>query len=676
MRKQRIITSATPVAVLVHGLLSGWLGTLLLARSGLLKFTPANPATAEILNGCILTGYPKQRDYFWFAAIILAGLSGTIAGKLLHHLLRKTDWRGLIPDIPQATGFACLITAYALAFSSAYSTSSITFVLSFAGTVLPWFDRVWFNPPSPLASWTRPALKPGPVAAFLTASLVLAAFRIYDPRINSSPLDGVHEGTQLMQVQSALSGDIPGLDTRVNYGPLYTHSLIWWMRGFGMTVSSERRYFIAAQVIGTLIHFLLLRLLCRGWLALGLGTWLILMASTASWVQYGWSNAMRTALPLMALFNCARGMETKKTGYIAASGALMAASLLYSPEFGLAGVMGCGIVFLYSFLHHRPAARPLIFWTFSLAAVSTLTFFAMYGIRAGEAFHALSDGGYALARIAGHGAMPMPGFPWWSSPAQIVGFEWKLLWVLQMWGPAVICGALGALLLARHRNWAPGNFPVVASLLVFATLAQVPVVARPHAQALTSALPLILLATIAIDDMWSAGGAGRRAAIALSVCLAIIAWSVPLGGMHSWLDGYSGPLPNQAYTGPGSERLGSLKPPLEQAAILREVTPILRRLCPPEERIYCAIPENSYLCFLSGRAALTPFPLVNLAITPADRGRVMNSLETMRPPLALIELKSIDVPNPDERKAEWDYIRRHYKLLKKVGTLLIYTRQQ
>jgi len=675
LRKLRTATERTPVPVLVHGLLSGWLATLLLARSELVRFIPGNPATAGILNSCIMQGYPKQKDYFWFAAIVLAGWAGAVVGSFLHRILTKAGWRGLASGFPHPAGLAFLITAFVLAFSRDHSTSPVTISLAAAGAILPWLDRSWFVPAPPTASWTRPNLKPVAIAACLAVGLVLAAFWIYDPRIDSRPLDGHHEGIHLMQVQSALSGDLPGVDTKVQYGPLYTHSLIWWMRWFGMTVSSERRYFIAAQVIGTLIHFLLLRLLCRGWLALGLGTWLILMTSTAAVVQYGWANAMRTALPLLALYQCARGLEAERPGYIAVSGALLAVSILYSPEFGWAGMMGCSLVFVATFLRRRPVIRPLAWWACSFSAVSALALIAMFGIRAGEAILALADGGYALARIAGFAVIPMPAFPWWTGPAQIVSNEWKLLWVAQMWGPAVLLGAMGALLLARRVDWAPGNFPLAASLLVFATIAQIPVVNRPHAQAVTSALPLILLASIATDDLWAAGGVGRRTAGALVACLAVIAWSVPLGGMHSWLDKYSGPPPDPVYTGSGSERLGRIIPSIGQAAVLREVTPLLQRLCRPRERVYCAMLENSYLCFLSGRAALAPFPLANQAATPADRRQVLRSLEKARPPLAFIELKSIDVPYTEERKEEWGYIRRHYALLKKVGPILIYTRR-
>jgi len=664
-----------PLVVCLHGLLSGWLAVLLVGRSGTVQFTPPDPAATQVFNYCASIGYPKQADWFWYAATVLGGVAGILAGVRLWRSLRR--YGPFLPDspLPVTAGFGALAAAFFLGFSLDHATGAAVAALAGLGALLPWLSRRWYSAGKEPATSGPAGRQPGipavkSVALWTGTAAIIALAWIWDPRIFSRNLDGLHEGVHLLQVEAALSGDEPGLTTRSEYGPLYTRSLIWWMRGFGMTVSAERLYFLAAQVAGTAIHLVLLRTVCAYPVALLTGGWLMLTLTTAQVIEYGWANALRTALPLLGIIMYRSGLTAGGRTRLIAAGALSAVSLLYSTEFGAAGLAACALL---AVVHRRDPGRTL-WWAFGFAAALAVLSAAMFGSRALEFVGGQLGGGYALTRLGGHGTRPLPPFPWWTSFPDLIRLFWRVKWTVRAWGPALVCSTAAGWLLVRRRSVTdPALF---VALLAFAVIAQVPVVARPLTQTTTSAPPLVLLAAMMLAGL-SATGRVNGARIVAGALL-IMGLVLPVGSLGDWLNKYrraepeaTAPLPRDA-----ADRMGRVTVSGRQSAELASAVGLLARLAGPGDRIYCAAPFHTYLCFLADRPALGPFLLAHLAATPADRALILAALERERPSVALLSPLSIDVPYPEEHALELAWIVKNYRLARKIDNLLIYARRR
>jgi len=665
------------LVVCLHGLLAGWMAVLLLQGSGILRFVAPAAASGEIFNWCVQIGYPKIYDWFWYAAVILGGIAGANTNFLMVRSLRRHKHPGYDSLLPIVAGYAFLIAAICSGFS-VYYVRPVTITCALLGAVLPWLSRYWYVPAQAGEGWIPPVLSTRATAAWATGFLLLSSAWVYDPAIFTRNLDGAHEGSHLLQVQSALCGDIPGLTTRIEYGPLYTHSLIWWMRVFGLTFSSERMYFLFFQILGTAIHLLLIRLVCRTSICLMVGTWLMLTLSTASILIYGWANASRTALPLLGLYLFWRGLFANRPGSLIASGVLTAFSLLYSFEYGATGMLGCVVLLAFYTLNPDRKSPGVVtrlgWWMGAGATVFAFLVTIMFGARTMDFLAQCLSGGYGVSRIKGDAVFPLPCFPPWSSVNNPREYLWQAVFTIKAWGPAFVCSLCWVWFQAGR--WRLRERAFSFSLLLFALLAQIPAVARPFQQTAAAAPPLILLAIMILDDVGSSGGFRWISRLA-AVLLVLAGFVFPYGSFSTWLERYS------FQTGePGvrpafgvESRLGRVKLDRRQAHDIAEAVPLLTGLCRPDQRVYCASVQNMYMCFLADRAGLPPFPNAAIAVTRQDHTLVLAALEKFRPPVVLLEPYVVDVPYLQKYAREGTYIQRHYLLIRKIDRLYIFKRR-
>jgi hypothetical protein len=387
-------------------------------------------------------------------------------------------------------------------------------------------------------------------------------------------------------------------------------------------------------------------------------------------IQYGWANALRTALPLLGIVMFRSGLAGGSRARLVIAGTLSAVSLLYSTEFGTAGLVACAILAVA----HRCDPGRTAFWALGFAAALAILSAAMFGSRALEFLGGQLGGGYALTRLGGHGTRPLPPFPWWTSFPDLVPILWRVKWTIRAWGPALVCSTAGAWLLIRRRQ---DGFPALfAALLAFAVVAQVPVVARPLSQTATSAPPLVLLVAIMLAGLARSGRVNTSRLIAgLLVAAGLV---LPVGSLGDWLDKYRGGGPTIAAALPrnGADQMGRVTVSPRQATEIAESVRLVDRLARPGERVYCAAPFHTYLCFLADRPALKPFLLAHLAATPSDRDLVLTALEREKPAVALLSPLSIDVPYPEEHAGELAWILKNYRLARKIDNLLIYARRR
>ena len=653
------------------GLAAGWLIALLAARNLGLTFLPSQPVEG-ILNYCIRIGYPKNQDWFWYGAAVGIGWAGALAGVLLRLLVARTGWKGAFPGWPVPAGLGCGVAAFLLGLSRNHGESLAAIILALLFVILPWLDRGWLREaprsPSPAIGAAFP-LHPGWIITLLAVSVLWLA----DPCLMRRGLDH-HEGLALLYVQNWLASDLPGLDFHTIYGPLCTVSLGWWMKLFGVTVSAERWYFLAAQMAGTAVHLLLVRAFCRGTTAVVLGIWLMLTLSTASVIQYGWSNPLRTALPLAALALCWRGTVSNRPVFLAFSGVLTTLSLIYAPEYALAGICASAIL-LASNLDSpglRQAASRAMQWVLPALVAAVIFLTLMYGAQITRVPGGHMSGGYLTARLLGHAARPLPAFPWlWTTTKAIADIP-AMLWAASVWVPGLAACA-GVAWATAHGGT---NRGILLAMAVFSLISQVPVVARPLTQIASSMPPMVLLAVMALDLMWHSRAALRFAAWILAAVLIAYSFATPIGGALPALDRYAclGHIPAGAHA-PGVTRLGRIAFQPDQADIIREIVPLLRTKCPPKGRVYVGTAYLAYVCFLADRPALPPFPMANLAATTADKEAVLTALKDLRPPVALIGIEGIDVPYTEEHAREWKYIEGNYRFIKQVGKLQVFARK-
>jgi hypothetical protein len=634
---------------------TAWLAVLLAARSGLVRFPPSVPPLG-IRNYCSWIGYPKAQDYFWFAAAVASGFIAVFLADRVRKIAAARGWCGAVQGLPLAAGGACLAMATILALGPFPFRLGLAPVLAVIGTFLPWFDHSWYEarPVGKVRPWAprgTGAILTGVLAAAFTAFVF-----VYDPCRSLIPIDGYHEGSHLLLVQQALSDGFGAVAFRSAYGPLYSLSLLKWMQAFGMTVSAERGYFLMAQVSGCAILLLLVILCCRRAAAVLAGCWLMLALSSATFAGYGWANSLRTALPLAAVWMCWEGLRKPSHLLVAGSGLLVSAGILYSAEYGIAGLVVMAAVMT------RSPERP-VWLRNSWSAIFLAGFLVILVVLSGGGY-----GGYVTKRLLGHTGLPLPGLP---NVEAGVG-EWfrTILVLAALWLPALSCVAMSCWLALRWRDL-DDRRSLAFALVVFTMLAQVPVLARPMSQIGGSMPPAVLLLAVWLD-MAPGRSPARIAGAGLAIFAAVVAYPDFAIVARQRLACLSVP----GFPAVGGGRLGSVvitDPETDRQT--RRALMIIAENCPPGRPVYLAAPFWLHLAFLADRPGLSPLLSTALVVTEKDRRTVLESLELQKPPVALVTMQGIDVPYEWEHPEEWAYVRKHYRLKVRLDDLLIYVRR-
>ncbi len=655
-----------PRAVGWLGLVSGWLCCLLLDRFGAISFAPPAPG-AGIPSWCTLHGYAKAADWFWIAAWPLAGIGGAWGASRLHAAVKRSGSFRRLPNLPVWPAAVSVAGATILLFARDRRFFPLALLLAVAGVGWPWLSRRWYaRPADDGREPTTSARIPRPVSpiAWAGMAVALALCWIVDPCLRSRDLDLLHEGVHLLLVQSWLAGDLGSGLVHTMYGPLYTRSMAWWMSAFDMTALSLRWYFLAAQAAGMATALLCLRAVCSTRTALAAGTWLLLTAACTG--PYGWANILRVTLPLASVVlisTAGRSGAGRTDGRIppatrvraraGVAGVLAALGLLYSPEFGLAGIAASVVAILG---RGRDRSAVAAAWGPAGGAVLLGFWSAMYGAGSWRAATDLLGNDYPAARLGGDVSYPLHTFRW---PADAAGLEplWRSL---SVWGPVLLVGSAVAT-------------RVVGSIAVYAALAMIPAIARPLGHQAMAAPAWILLAAIWLDALLR----GRRRIAATAVVVGLAAWGLlaPDAGARALLARWTCAPSAGLVSAPADWRLGGIMLPPDQARLLGKAVPLIRRLCPPDGRIVLAAPSYLGLAFLAGRAGAPPFPLTLRAVPAADRRLLVSELDRLRPPLAVVTFAQLDVPLPVANPELWAYLRSTYRPLRVLDPLIFYIRE-
>jgi len=663
----------------VWGILCGWLAIRFLAFSGGIEFLPP-PSIEGIRNYCAKLGYPKHRDYFWYAAVLVSAWGGAGLAIGLKKLLRWSGWKGLFSRWIAPAGMVCLAGAFALSLPSASEVPLVPLVLAGLGFIFPWLDRRWMGEmqASDGESPYSPSKKRIVLWALIAVPVVF--FVVRDPGMMWRNIDGMHEGAHLLYVQSAISGDMPGLIARTEYAPLYIHSLTAWMRMFGMTLSVERWYYQAVQMMGTFLQIFVLCWFLRNMAGAFIGFWVMLFLTIAPYTLYGATNSVRTAVPLAALVICWRGLEGRRPLFLAFSGALIGAAALYSQEYAATSLLAC-IVMIGAVMFRdgwRPVVRPFLAWAASGLAAYAFLMVVMFGFRAGDALSILLTGGYAVSRLSGHGARPFPAIPWIGDLPTLWKVHWTVFENAFLWFPAFLAGGVGAWLLVSGRKSLSGRRLLALGLTVAGLVSIVPALVRPLGNMAIAGtlIPMLALAALAVDWMWARGTAGRLGAVVIGgfllVCGVTRLYIIEQDILKKW-----------ALVFTKAEVKDRLVPRFGRVVVNRAqeegIAFLIKRIqewCPPDKRIYMAAPGYNHILFLADRAGLPPYPTVSVAASPRARQEMVEVMEREKPPLALMTEMGVDIPFAEEHAEEWAYIQKHYTLAARAELLRMYVRKK
>jgi hypothetical protein len=585
----------------------------------------------------------------------------------------------------------CLTTGLLTAIPWQEGAPPLGILCALAGAALPWFDTRWMatlEEPVHEEPDFRPALKDSirwAILAFLVA--ILAGF---DTCMDWRNMDGIHEGVHLSYVQSWLVGDKPGITVWPEYAPLYVYTIIGWMRAFGMTIFAERGYFQAVQIMGTALHIIALRWACRTWVGSFMGFWTMLTMTLATYVLYGGTNSMRTAVAFAGMVACWRGLESRSWRVLAGSGALFGVALLYSQEYAYTCLLPCLVLFAAALIRDALAApggfapvpalrgrwREGAAWAAGIAAAMAVILLAVFGHDVVDGAARYFGGGYASSRLSGHGARPFPVFPRISNFVELARWKWNLFENVALWWPAFIAGAAGAWLIGSGRAALGGRRLLALAFIMSGLVMQVPAIVRPmgHLTTAGTMIPILGLATLAVDWMWGRPGPSRWwggiAAVSLTLFGIIRLYTfkqefqVKYACMWTGTDTHKREL----------DRLGLVRVVKQQEDGLAFVVNKMRQLCPRDKRIYLSAPGYNHLLFLADRAGMPPYPTTSLAATAAQRAAILQSFDEYKPPLAMITDGGIDLPYKEEHKEEWEYIQKHYRLIATAEAVHFYVR--
>ncbi|MEK7476516.1 MAG: hypothetical protein AAB152_12915 [Candidatus Coatesbacteria bacterium] len=660
--------------IIFYGCWVGWITVCAFAASDALLFSYV-PPPAGILNACVLRKYPKQEDFFWFGATLIAGIVFGLGFGCFRAVLQHAGWKGVTRYFALGTGLCALAGTTVLAMSVRGAGSPV-FYLGYAVSLLaPWLDRAILAPTEEVP---REGDSHGTMWAirwrnWALITLAVSSLVIWDGFQAHRPVDGLHEGVHLLYYQSWRAGDLPHVTVRAQYGPLYTYSLLWWLRMTGPSISTERMYFTLVQILGTWIHLLLLRAICSSPWVLLVGSLVMISHSTAMGIQFGWANALRTALALAAVVLCGLGWGTRERLRWSLVGMLLAASLLYSTEYGLAAILGCMVILAHGAMSgDREKSVKAFSWMAVAGSVSAaLVLVLIFGAKVPAMIRSELGGSYIGSRLMGHGVIPFKAFPWFEGLDFAIANHKLILELAAIWLPMMgvsffvpwIILSRGGLDVARRR--------LSIGLAVVAVLGQVPVLVRPNVQIAMSMPPVILFAVA-----WY-GWARPGALVARTLALLLVVNSFLIGA-PLW------PLMVQKYalmyapvgeTVPELPRLGGVTASPFTSVGMRGAVKMIEDACGPGGRVYVAAPAYAHLVFLADRVGMPPYPLVQLAPSARDRDLILSVLKSARPRMALVTLEGIDVPFAMEHPDEWEYIQRNYRMARKVGSLMIFIRK-
>jgi len=661
----------------LHGLVFGWLTALFLCRMGI--YAPVENIPLHPLNFCEYKAYPKRQDYIWYGVLLLSGILGILAANLLRKMARKRDVGTPSPHLPLLLGIPSGLMALLLLLreSSATAPGAFIFLAVFGYSLmkhagLPEILPVANEQDFPGHSRSRNNI----LVLVLSAVISLAWF--YDPYLQKRYLDMLHEGVHLLYFQSALAGDMPGLDIYTEYSPLYTYSIIWFLKAAGVTVEALRWYFVAVQILGTaIVVYLLIRL--SGSLPVTLvAISLFLLQSTASPAfDYGWANTLRISLPMLGIYLSWKSLCNGKTRFAAAAGILSGISIAYSQEFGLASVISSAFLFGVSLFRSngRPSVKVPAIWAAGVSITFISVMMVIFGCRMPDALWKMAGESYILTRLTGNVARPIPSFLGWTteslsyygkSPVSCMG------WSYFIWMPGIVVG----IAIARFASLGTGRGrDILLTFIPFTLACQLPSIARPLGVPASTLPPIVLLGILVCRS----GNPVSRSSRFIDAYPVILLFLAAIFFGPNWKPA---PIPRlfmrperAVAREPRLERLGDVWINEKQRKYLVQAVDTIRRNTRAGEHIFISDSFHQIVAFLADRPGLPPFPEPTIAGSQFRRTLIMSELRRHPPRLAIISTAGLDVPYPFQFPEQYAFITRNYSLLKEIDYSLFYLRR-
>jgi hypothetical protein len=557
----------------------------------------------------------------WIPALAL--VAGAGVARLLVHLLPAG---GADVEAARALGISSVSIlaghsksaeslAYAVALASALATS--------VGIWLAWSRATGGRrevEPVPLASRARvSALELLLVAAFL--GLVFAHAWNARAAWVGTWVTLAEEGEALAWIDTVLRGGALSRDVFCLYGPLSTWAPALVFRLFGPSLGLWRSWIFALNAGALFAAYLLLRQMLRTRIAALVATILVGAVCGSPIPAMSWSLS-RVGLGLAALSCLARSRADsgRVERWSLATGALLAVSLAYSQEVGVACSVGAGA----SLLLARTNRARSVAWTAAGGALVLAPCIAWLAARG--ALAATIDNLFLFPRIRllGFGAFPFPE----------LALSSESLRVYYVPAVLVVSGFSTATKLLRGDR--SGRALAEVALFVFGALLFSAALSRPDGTHLLFAAPpaLVLLAGLVEDACFALASPITRPAAAAGLALAALS-------LAPWTPGAATKVASlAAATPPGFRALelprggGALLPEdvaRDLEAIVREIQ---SRTAPDEP--FWVFPNEALLYFLADRPQPTRFPLALFAVTRAQRLALVDELERARPRWAVV----------------------------------------
>jgi len=585
---------------------------------------------------------------FWIGAGALA--AGTLAARAAIWLLPATGG-----DVARARELG--IVSVSILAGHSKSAESLAYAVGMAVALAVGLGiwAVWARPREP---WV--ALPRGPKLTWLELLAVTALFALLFARPWTARSSWANpfmlfseEGEALAWVNTVLRGEVLSRDTFCLYGPLATWPTSWLFRVAGPSLGLWRIWVFALDALALVATYWLVRELLRTRAGALAATLVVGLLCAPALPAMSWCLA-RVGLGLAALAALTRGRP-------GVSGALLAITLGFSQEVGVACAAGAGAALL-------AAREPWRVWArLTVGAAAVLLPIGVY-LGAVGALSATLDNLFVFprTRLLGFGALPFPALEptaeslrAWFAPALLVvaGF------------------VAGTKLLRGARD--PRTRSELA-LAVFGALLFSGALSRPDDTHLAFAAPpvLILLAGLLEEAALGLTTPAWRvacAAGALAGTLALAPWtSVALANAQSlW------PATPTGYRVLDVARGGGASMPAEIALHLETITHVLQARVRPDEP-FLAFPNEALLYFLADRPQPTRFPMAILAVTREQRQQLVADLERTRPHYAAVYRYADPVDAIGYRKAipeVMSYLDATYEFEESFGAFELWRRK-
>ena len=545
------------------------------------------------------------------------------------------------------------MVGFVLAISAALATSLFIWII--------WAMRTArADQPLPdVISWSTPRTSTiEMVAVTLLAFVLFARFWNGHAATFSAFTTLVEEGEMLAWVDSVLRGRALFRDAFCLYGPLsvWAVATLFWL--FKPSLGLWRHWIFALNAPALIAVYFLSRGISRTRIAAAACTIVVALVCASAVPAMSWSLC-RVGLGLAALAALTRGLDRTSLGWSIATGALLATTLLYSPEIGAASIIAVAIVLLFK------ASLRATLWT-GFGMILVLAPAAIYLATIG-ALKETIDGLFLFSRFR------MLGFA--GAPFPHLEFD---LYTLRAYFVPVVLTVSGFWTATKLlRGLRDARVLTQLGLFIFGAVLFTAALTRPDESHLTFVAPpgLILLACLLEDAAFAVKSQNQRLAAVTGLTLGtlglLLPWTLPAyDHFFTFIQPPSGrtiPVP----------RAGSALFPEEFALDLDRLTHAIQTRTSPNEPIW-VFPGEALLYFLADRPQPTRFPQVVFAVTRAQRQELVADLERNRPRWTIIyrdapELEgipySVAVPEVVE------YLEAHYQFEINIGSFELLRRK-